>query len=411
MIGHTATRVVHLWLQSAPGAACLLRWAGPDGPAGELRQATDEAGVVRFIIEGLEPGTRYTYSLDLEGETVVEERYFRTRPLWRHRQSAPDATLIAGSCAYINDSEFDRSGDSYGGGYSIFGHMADEEADAMVWLGDNVYFRESDFDSRAGMADRYRHARSLPELQPLLGSTANYAIWDDHDYGPNNHNRSFVRKDTALGLFRQYWANPSYGLGENDGVFTHFSVSDVDVFLLDDRWFRDANQYPDGPGKACFGKRQLEWLKNGLLASQGTFRVVAGGGQFLNDYNEYEGWNRYPDERSSFLEWVRESGVEGLIFLSGDRHFGELLRLPDVAAYPLFEITTSPLTSSPWQGVGDTREAENPALVEGTMTTQRNYARLEAHGAEEDRKLTVTFKSSNGERIWSRTIRAADLRS
>ena len=81
----------------------------------------------------------------------------------------------------------------------------------MIWLGDNVYFREPD-DSRTGVYHRYSHDRSLPELQPLLGSVHHYAIWDDHDYGPNNSDRSFIYKNITLQAFKDFWANPTYGL-------------------------------------------------------------------------------------------------------------------------------------------------------------------------------------------------------
>lgn len=38
------------------------------------------------------------------------------------------------------------------------------------------------------------HSRSVAELQPFLASTHHYAIWDDHDYGPNDSDRGFYNK-------------------------------------------------------------------------------------------------------------------------------------------------------------------------------------------------------------------------
>ena len=51
--------------------------------------------------------------------------------------------------------------------------------DFMLWLGDNTYLRESDWNSRTGFIKRYPHTRALSELQPLLASTHHYATWDD----------------------------------------------------------------------------------------------------------------------------------------------------------------------------------------------------------------------------------------
>ena len=78
----------------------------------------------------------------------------------------------------------------------------------MMWLGDNMYLRTPDFLSNTGIRHRYRHARSLPELQPLLGSVHHYAIWDDHDYGPNDADGSFVNKQLTESAFNDC-ANPN----------------------------------------------------------------------------------------------------------------------------------------------------------------------------------------------------------
>ena len=64
----------------------------------------------------------------------------------------------------------------------------------MLWLGDNIYTREVDFYSLSGYQKRYTHTRNIKEMQPLLSNTHHYAIWDDHDYGPNNTDRSNIHK-------------------------------------------------------------------------------------------------------------------------------------------------------------------------------------------------------------------------
>ena len=74
----------------------------------------------------------------------------------------------------------------------------------MLWLGDNTYYREPVF-SASGMNYRYSHTREIPELQELLSSTHNYAIWDDHDYfGPNDADRSYKMRNEALEVFKNF---------------------------------------------------------------------------------------------------------------------------------------------------------------------------------------------------------------
>jgi alkaline phosphatase D len=190
MPGHSAMRAVTLWVQfSGPADVRIDYW--PDGLPAEIRSSTAVAtsaqaqNAIHFELTGLEPGTRYAYHVVADGKvlTTGETLYFRTQPLWQWRSDPPPFRLLAGSCAYINEPDYDRPGKPYGERYDIFETMAAQSPDMMLWLGDNVYLREADYDSRWGMAERYRHTRALPELQPLLRSTHHYAIWDDHDYG------------------------------------------------------------------------------------------------------------------------------------------------------------------------------------------------------------------------------------
>ena len=176
------------------------------------------------------------------------------------------------------------------------------------------------------MNARQRVVRHHPALQKLLSALPHYAIWDDHDYGPNDSNRSFVFKDASLVLFQRYWANPSYGLPGGPGIFTQFSVADADFFLLDDRGYRDHDRATDFPGKQLYGSEQLIWLENALLASRARFKLIVGGSQFLNDRSKAEGWQHFPAERDAFLDWLGNNHINGVIFLSGDLHHTELLK-------------------------------------------------------------------------------------
>ena len=107
----------------------------------------------------------------------------------------------------------------FGDGYEIFDAIADKKPDVMLWLGDNVYLRRHEYHDPEAMAQRYRSQRGFGPLQRLLTATSHLAIWDDHDYGPNNADGSFTLKGETLRLFRLYWANPSFGLPETPGIF------------------------------------------------------------------------------------------------------------------------------------------------------------------------------------------------
>ena len=295
---------------------------------------------------------------------------------------------------------------TYGAGYEIFSAMAKRQAEMMLWLGDNLYFREADYSSRWGMAYRYRKDRSLPELQSLLQTGHHYAIWDDHDYGPNDSNSSFIFKDESLKLFKRYWANPSYGLPEVPGVFTKVTFNDADFFLLDDRYYRDNDFEQDSKEKAMFGQAQMKWLRNALLESTATFKIIATGGELLNEYGTKEGWKHFPDEKNAFLDWLYRSRIDGVLFLSGDRHLTALTRVQRKGAYPLYELTCSPLTSGPRSA---DKEKDRTNIVEGTLVGERNFCELEFNGKKTGRAITLKSFNSQGKLNWERTIALSEL--
>ncbi|MCS7078402.1 MAG: alkaline phosphatase family protein, partial [Bacteroidia bacterium] len=202
-------------------------------------------------------------------------------------------------------------------------------------IGDNVYTRQADFYSRAGLLYRYTHTRSHPDLQRLLRTGHHYAIWDDHDYGPNDADISNPMKEIALEVFKLFFPRQKYGLPEAPGVFYRFSYSDIDFFMLDDRYYRSPSNMKDGPHKTQLGEVQLEWLKNSLLSSNAPFKIICVGGQFLNEKTNKESFNLYRYEREKIINFIKENNIEGVVFLTGDRHHAELLRKEIGGFYPL----------------------------------------------------------------------------
>lgn len=409
MAGPTALRAASVWIQGkAAGTAQLEFW--PEGGAmlkkrsAPVPLASGEDFAVQLPLTGLEPGVRYHYRVLVDGRPASATHALATQKLWQWRTDPPDYKVLLGSCAYISEPAYDRPGTPYGGGTEIFTSMAAAKPDLTLWLGDNVYFREAD-DSPAGMAARYRHDRGLPALQALLATGNHAAIWDDHDYGPNDSNASFIFKDQALALFKRYWANPSYGLPDLPGVFTSVRHGDAEFFLLDDRWYRDADILK-AEDKAMFGDRQLRWLKNALLDSTAAFKFIAGGSQLLDTQSSYEGWLNFPAERRAFIDWIGVNRVEGVLFLSGDRHHTELLQWPRPEAYPLYELTCSPLTA----GTHDiSRERNNPGLVPGTLVGERNYCSLEFSGPRANRLLVLRAFDARGEKLWEKEIKRHEI--
>jgi len=105
---------------------------------------------------------------------------------------------------------------------------------------------------------------------------------------------------------------------------------------------------------------------------------------------------------------VRER-IEGVVFLSGDRHFGELLKIERAGAYPLYEFTSSPLTSRPPARV-DMADAANPDVVPGTLVVKRQFGLMRVSGPGNDRRIAFEAHDTEGALLWRHEIKAGDLR-
>lgn len=415
MLGYAQLREVAIWLQTTGPAAVQIEYADTAQPkiiyrTPVIRTESLTAYTATFRIGPLLPGRVYRYAVLFNGKAVKlpYPTYFRTLPQWRWRSAPPDFRFVIGSCSYINDSLYDRPGTPYGGEYEIFTAITAQKPDFMLWLGDNIYLREADWNSRSGILYRYTHTRSLPDLQPLLALCPHYAIWDDHDFGPNDSDRGFWARDIAREAFTLFWANPSYGVpSAPEGITTFFEWGDADFFLLDNRTYRAPNKRTTGT-RTMFGSAQLEWLIDALKSSHATFKFVASGSQILNPTGGYENLINFPQERELLLKRIEEEKITGVIFLTGDRHFSEISQLTLPNGQKVYDITSSPLTAGPFTAAEE--RDRNPLRVATTLTPQRNFLLLSISGPERERVLTITAYSSKGERLWTHSISARELR-
>jgi alkaline phosphatase D len=410
MVGYSEMREVMLWAQTTRAAEVSYQYWNTDLPEEKFltkikRTSVDEAYTAKIVVSPLEPGQHFEYRLMIDG-SVVDLPYktgFQTLPIWKWRTDPPGFSFAAGSCAYINEEQDDRPGTPYGGGYEIFGSIYEKQPDFMIWLGDNIYYREPDWNSWTGITHRYTHDRAIPEIQPMLGSMHHYAIWDDHDYGPNNSDRGYWFRDHTLEAFELFWANPSYGTEGMPGAITYFNWNDADFFLLDNRYYRSPNDLEEA-GKTILGEKQKQWLLDNLVTSNATFKFVVVGGQFLNDEARHETWSNYgfSAERQEIIDFIYQHDIPGIIFLSGDRHFTELSKLEHDAEPVIYDLTISPLTSGPYRLAGE--EAQNGLRVPGTLYAERNFGLLNVNGPWKDRRINITVFDTLGNEVWSYQI-------
>lgn len=424
LLGYSEHREVLVWIEvEAAREVALTYWPEQSPEARRVIERVPPAphpaggAIVKFRPSLLEPGQTYSYSLAIDGETLTFPfpLTFRTRSLWEWRGPPPDLSFLTGSCAYQNDPLYDRPGTPYGKGMEIFHHMAENDADFMVWLGDNLYLREVDWSSVSGIWSRYQKDRRSPDLQKLLATKHHWAIWDDHDFGPDNSNRSFEHKETTLAAFNAYWGNPTAGEAGNPGTYTKFFRGDAAFILLDNRTYRDDSQLDEAthPDKTMYGPAQLDWLKQSLLQAQQsghyTFKFIATGSQFLqNNSIRGESANLYRRERKEIIDFIRTQEITGVVFLTGDVHTTVLQSHDLPGLYPLYELTASPFSS----GVSKSRLPfiqSDPNRIDGTVVADQNYCRIDIQGTPDERTLIIRCFDKTNTLRWTHSLTASQL--
>lgn len=422
MPGYVELRTAKIWLQFAGNVrAATIHYRASAKPSATLLSqkkslAGGEFNTTTFNLTALDPGTTYSYFVSAgASKKFLDSGSFTTQAIWQYRKAPGDFTFLAGSCIYFNQSEYDKPGKPYGGDSSIFDAMAKEKAAFMLWLGDNWYTRYPDYSSEWGLHYRPSRERSLNVLQPFLKAMSHYAIWDDHDYGPNDADKSYVLKEASRNVFMKYWPNPTYGMN-GQGIYTAFTYNDAEFFLLDDRWFRSSDRMMDSSGgdinreKKMFGDVQMEWLKNALLYSKGNtftkFRVIVTGSQVLNQYSKFDALRAFPAEYRELLAYLEANKIGGIIFITGDRHHSEIIKMDRKSGYPLYDVTSSPITSSPAKTQG--AEINNPNRV-GKEIDEQNYARFSITGEGKERKMKVDFIGIHGDVLDTWEVKAREL--
>ena len=371
---------------------------------------------ISIVLSELQMNTAYQYQLEIDGKEVFPSKIyeFKTKDLWEWRKPAPDFKFLYGSCVYLNDSIYDRPGKPYGQNPAMLEKMADTEADFNIWGGDNLYLREADYSSVSGIEYRYSHDRAAKEYQRVLSARPNYATWDDHDFGPNDSNHSFDLKQVTYHCYKNYFPQKTYGNNGLDGIYQTFKFSDAQFFMMDDRFYRSANEIPGiingkaNEEKSYYGKQQLNWLKSALISSNAVFKFIVNGGQVLNTIADKECLRSYDAEFNELMNFIVSNKISGVIFLSGDRHFSEMHKISTPGFYDLYDFTCSPITSGVY-AVDKAKEFVNPTRVEGSLFIGNNFARIGISGPKNERKATFEILDSNGEKKWEYSISQTQL--
>lgn len=332
MLGHVTERDAHFWVNSSePSEAKIVVSEKSDlsevVSEGVVKLMEEHANMGRVAVGGLKPETVYYYGVYLNGKAATMQPHvsFKT-PV--KVGSASRIRIAFSSC-------FGRHGSFSAAGWAQLATNA--KADMILMLGDNHY---GDTTNPERLRKFYFEQRNTPGFREATRGVASYAIWDDHDYGPNDSDRTAKGKEDSLRVFKEHHANPSYGEKDNDGIYTSFERGEVKVILLDSRYHRDPNKAEASPKKTMLGVKQKQWLKDQLLNTKAKIKLIGLGSEWqLNGHKD--SLTSFRHEQLELFDFLRDSKIEGVFLLSGDRHFtgGYQIRGHTI------EITSGPLGS------------------------------------------------------------------
>jgi alkaline phosphatase D len=428
--GYPHAEGMTLWTRLAPhggmpGTPVEVRWeiSGDDSfrsiaGRGTAIASPHWAHSVHVDAQGLEPARPYWYRFRA-GDAMSPVGRTRTAPV-------ADAATERLRFAFASCQQYEQ------GYFTAFRHMAREELDLVVHLGDYIYesswgrnhVRKHGADVPRTLAEyrnRYALYKADENLQAAHAAFPWLVTWDDHevdnDYA-NDRSQFLDPKDVFLerraAAYQAYyehmpvpaWARPRGHDMQLYGAAQYGSIAKF--FVLDTRQYRSYQVCPRpdrggstvvreedcaarlDPKLTMLGRKQEQWLHEGLGRSTARWNVLAqqtmmaqvdrrpgSGADYWTD-----GWDGYPRARERLLASIAEQRVSNPVVLSGDVHTSGVADLKvdfndSKAATVATEFACPSITS---QGPGVKRVEilmqENPHVLFANGTS-RGYTTVE----------------------------------
>lgn len=318
-------------------------------------------GTVHFDATGLAPGETYYYQFRGNGGETEVGRFRTLRPA----DSNEPVRIGWFTCQGFEE-----------GYYAAHRHLAAEDLDFVVCLGDYVYeftkpgvrgVEANAFPQTIdAMRDKYRRYRTDADLKLMHTRHAFIPIWDDHEFR-NNYSKDgwtfpvVSSVDSMVGFQqKKQWAWQSWFehmpvprfAGDPTRTYRSLRVGKtVELFAPDTRQYRDKQACgdsldhivcadADAPVRTMLGATQKQWLLGGLTGSDARWKVIANANMMMGMVAVDNGarafmdtWDGYGAERSEILSTAAQS-VENLVLVTGDDHDGWAGELWDTGFAP-----------------------------------------------------------------------------
>jgi alkaline phosphatase D len=387
--------------------------------SGNAYAAPTEAHSVHVEVTGLDPARWYWYRFTA-GEATSPIGRTKTAPAAGGR---PDKLRFAfASCQHYEQGYF-----------SAYRHLAKDDLDLVVFLGDYIYesSRARDTIRRHGTAephtlDDYRARYALykvdPDLRAAHAAFPWISTWDDHevenDYADDRSENLdppewfLLRRAAAYKAYYEHMPlrREMLPLGSRARIYTRSTFGNLASFhVLDERQYRSHLACPRSgrggsnvvdpaeclelanPARTLLGIDQERWLEAGLLASRTKWTVLAQQMR-LAQFDQKpgpgrqawtDGWDGYPIARKKLVDFIADNKVANPVFIGGDVH---MFFVNDIKRD--FDNPASPTVASEFTGTGITSQAAfTPEMMERLLpenphvkyadSRYRGYARVE----------------------------------
>ena len=290
------------------------------------------------------------------------------------------------------------------------------QPELFIFLGDNIY---GDTRDMAELEAKYAKQGSNPQFSALRAAVPTIATWDDHDYGENDAGLEYPMKEASKEVFLKFWREPEKSpRRDHPGIYTSYRFGDagrrLQIILLDTRTFRTPlakneglsswkNDYhPDpNPENTFLGDAQWAWLKE-RLQEQADLRIIGTSIQFGHQHNGWESWTNFPSEIRRMVALIKETKANGVVFISGDVHWGELSVLQPEGCYPLHDLTASGINQE-WDILEPNRNRHGAACMD------HHFGLIEIDWSAEHPSVSLRIHDITGGKRVEKTVQLSDL--
>ena len=317
----------------------------------------------------LEPYTTYYYRF-IYNQVASRTGRFKTLP-------AETADLASLQIGYVVCQD-------YGNGfYTALAHLAQENVDYVIHLGDYIYetITSTAFQNNPARVvpafpsgsttipvdvNDYRHLyqvyRSDSNQQAVHELFAYIQLWDDHEFANDCHGDFHPDDDAAPDTAttpqpalrqaaNQAWSeygladvtfDPTQSWEQSIQVYRKFSLGTLaDIIVTDERLYRDGPPCGNNSigeryfsvgcpaildkSRTMLGAVQKQWFIEQVTGSTATWKIWANEVMLMQlkataVYVDLDQWDGYGEERKSLLSTFEKAKVENLIAITGDLH-------------------------------------------------------------------------------------------